>query len=349
MIRKHFKGYNFVANPATGFTLRWGDDFSQNPYMAPWPELADISISNYCTNGCSYCYRSSNEKGRFMPLKDYTHVLQQLTNEKYGSIFQVALGGGEPLLHPDFNEIIRTTREDYGIIPNYTTCGKFFTPENLEVSRKYCGAVAISWDPYRDNLTIDELSKLGKLLEDNQIRANIHYVISESTLEDATRILSGEYDKYLESFNAVIFLTYKPTGRAPSEDIIRSSQLLQSFLKMVDEPVTHLKIGFDACFVPVLLKNTHTDNEVIDSCECGFFSVYIDENLNVSPCSFCNNEQYSYNLKRSRFKDIWQESFSDYRHYVDDKCKLKCFKCEKTHDCRGQCPFFDELFLCDIV
>lgn len=361
MIRKHFKGYNFVANRETGFTLRWGDDFTQNPYMAPWPELADISISNYCTNDCSYCYRSSDDKGRFMSLKDYTHVLQELTHDEYGSIFQVALGGGEPLLHPDFNEIIKTTREDYGIIPNYTTCGKFFTPENLEVSRKYCGAVAISWDPYRNNLTpynnltqsnnltLDEISKLGKLLEDNQIKANIHYVISESTLEDATRMLSGEYDKYLESFNAVIFLTYKPTGRAPVEDTIRSPDLLQSFLNMVDKPVTHLKIGFDACFVPVLLKTTQTDNDLIDSCECGFFSVYIDENMNVSPCSFCNNDLYSYSLKDSSFKDIWQESFSKYRHYIDSACKLKCARCEKSNDCRGHCPFFDELFLCDVL
>ena len=92
MIRKHFKGYNFVGIPETGVTFRWGDSFSENPYMAPWPELADISISNYCTNGCSYGYRKSSEEGTFMKLEDYHLVLQEITNEKYGSIFQVALG-----------------------------------------------------------------------------------------------------------------------------------------------------------------------------------------------------------------------------------------------------------------
>lgn len=349
MIRKHYKGYNFIGIPETGFTLRWGDDFSKNPYMAPWPELADISISNYCTNNCSYCYRDSDQKGKFMPLSDYKQVLKELTHEEYGSIFQVALGGGEPLLHPDFNEIIRTTREDYGIIPNYTTCGKFFTPENLEITRKYCGAVAISWDPYRDNLTLDEISQLGKVLKEEKIRTNIHYVISQSTLKDATHMLSGEYDPYLESFNAVIFLTYKPTGRAQAEDTIQSPHLLQNFLGAVNEPLTSLKIGFDACFVPVLLKTTSMDNDLIDSCECGFFSVYIDENMNVSPCSFCNNKIYSYNLKKSSFKNIWQDTFSSYRNYVAQECKLNCFQCEKIDDCRGKCPFFDELFLCDLV
>lgn len=284
-----------------------------------------------------------------MSLEDYNHVLQELTHKEYGTIFQIALGGGEPLLHPGFNEIIRTTREDYGIIPNYTTCGKFFNQENLEVTRKYCGAVAISWDPYRDNLTLDELSKLGKLLKENDIRANIHYVISETTLEHATKILKGEYDTYLEPFNAIIFLTYKPTGRAGKEDTIKSPGKLQPFLDLVKNPVTSLKIGFDACFVPILLKKTDIDNAMVDSCECGFFSVYIDEELNVSPCSFCNDEKYSYSLKRSSFKDIWQDAFSNYRNYVDGKCKLECANCKKSDECRGKCPFFDELFLCDLI
>lgn len=349
MIRKHFDGYNFIGIPETGLTLRWGDDLSQNPYMAPWPELADISISNYCTNGCSYCYRSSDHEGSFMSLEDYRYVLQDLTHDTYGSIFQVALGGGEPLLHPDFDEIIRITREDYGIIPNYTTCGKFFTPQNLETTKKYCGAVAISWDPYRDNLSLEELSKLGKFLKDDDIKTNIHYVISERTLEHAIKILEGKYDEYLESFNAIIFLTYKPTGRAKREDIIESPHLLQSFLDQVNNHNTTLKIGFDACFVPILLKKAVVDNSMIDSCECGFFSVYIDEKLNVSPCSFCNDKIYSYSLKKSSFKKIWQETFSSYRKFVDEKSKLKCSDCEKSYDCRGQCPFFDELFLCDLV
>jgi radical SAM protein with 4Fe4S-binding SPASM domain len=348
MIRKHFKGYNFVGIPETGVTFRWGNDFSENPYMAPWPELADISISNYCTNGCSYCYRESSEEGKFMPLEDYEFVLNELTNEKYGSVFQIALGGGEPLLHPNFNEIIRITREEYGIIPNYTTCGKFFNQENMEVTSAYCGAVAISWDPYRD-LSFEELSEIGSYLKDNDILANIHYVVSEKTINDAAQILNGGYDEYLQNFNSVIFLTYKPTGRAENSESIKSKENLKSFLNLVDNPITKIKIGFDACFVPVLMKATDINIDFVDSCECGFFSVYIDENLNVIPCSFCNENKYSYNLKQFNFEEIWNNRFSGYRSYVDNNCKLDCVECDKESECRGKCPFFDELFLCELL
>jgi radical SAM protein with 4Fe4S-binding SPASM domain len=349
MIRKHFKGYNFVGIPETGVTFRWGECFSENPYSAPWPEIVDISISNYCTNGCEHCYRSSDENGEFMSIEDYRYVLNELSNEKYGKVFQVALGGGEPLLHPDFNKLLEITREEFGIIPNYTTCGKFFNQDNLKATRKYCGAAAISWDPYRENLSLDELSKLGSRLLSEDIRTNLHYVVSEKTLPKSLEILKGEYDEYLKSYNSIIFLTFKPTGRAGSDDVIKSASTLKSFLDLVENPFTCLNIGFDACFVPVLMKNTNVDVDFLDSCECGFFSVYIDEELNVKPCSFCNNNVYSYNLKQYNFENVWHDLYANYRNYIDTKCKSECVECNKILDCRGRCPFFDELFLCNSI
>ncbi|MBZ2164473.1 radical SAM/SPASM domain-containing protein [Methanobacterium spitsbergense] len=348
MIRKHYDGYNFVGIPETGITFRWGKNFKENPYMAPWPELADISISNYCTNECEYCYRSSNPEGKLISIKNYEFILEQLTSNKYGAVFQVALGGGEPLLHPDFNEILEITKEKFNIIPNYTTSGKFFDEKNIESTKKYCGAIAISYDPYRD-LSLDELYKIGSNLFENDIKANIHYVISEKTLDNAIEIIEGKYDKYFEMFNAIIFLTHKPFGRADNQDSIKSPDKLNSFLNLIDNPISKVRIGFDACFVPILMKNTDVDNNMIDSCECGFFSVYIDENLNVMPCSFCNNDKYKYNLKEFNFEDIWQNKFLDYRNSITEYGRTDCGDCDKLSECRGKCPFFDELFLCEIL
>ena len=348
MIRKHFENYNFVGIPETGVTFRWGNSFNENPEMGPWPELADISISNYCTNECEYCYRSSNPEGKQISVKDYDFLLDQLTNDKYGSVFQVALGGGEPLLHPDFSEILKITKEKFNIIPNYTTSGKFFDEKNIEATKKYCGAIAISYDPYRD-LSLDDISEIGSYLKDNDIKANIHYVISEKTLNNAIEILKGEFDDYFKSFNAIIFLTHKPHGRANSADSIKSPKLLKSFLKLIDNPISQVRIGFDACFVPILMKETKVDNNMIDSCECGFFSVYIDENLNVMPCSFCNDDKSKYNLKEFDFEDIWANKFSEYRDNIMNYGRLDCDDCDKLDDCRGKCPFFEELFLCGII
>lgn len=69
MLERHIGDYHFVADRKTGRTLRWGKTLKENPTFAPVPELADISISNHCSKGCSFCYRNSKPNNEFMSLK----------------------------------------------------------------------------------------------------------------------------------------------------------------------------------------------------------------------------------------------------------------------------------------
>jgi len=46
-LRRHATGYNFIGDPDTGVTVRWGRNLTDDPARAPWPELVDISISNH--------------------------------------------------------------------------------------------------------------------------------------------------------------------------------------------------------------------------------------------------------------------------------------------------------------
>jgi radical SAM protein with 4Fe4S-binding SPASM domain len=101
--------------------------------------------------------------------------------------------------------------------------------------------------------------------------------------------------------------------------------------------------------VPVLFRTTDVDIDFIDSCECGFFSVYINEDLDVTPCSFCNENKFVYNLEQFSFEHIWKHKFSGYRDFVTENSEIDCLNCEKKSMCRGKCPFFNELFLCNLV
>ncbi len=76
------------------------------------------------------------------------------------------------------------------------------------------------------------------------------------------------------------------------------------------------------------MKNTNVDNNMIDSCECGFFSVYINENLDVMPCSFCNDNKHQYNLKNLILKR-WLNKFSDYRSFISNNGRVDCGDCNK--------------------
>lgn len=71
----------------------------------------------------------------------------------------------------------------------------------------------------------------------------------------------------------------------------------------------------------MLLYHTDISPDLIDTCEGGFFSVYIDHNLNVSPCSFSNNSHDLFNLREYDFYDIWLDKLKVYR--IKNKINVK--------------------------
>lgn len=337
-IRRHSHNYNFIGDTETGITMRFGDTIKSSPWYAPWPELADISISNHCTKGCEFCYKDSTDNKEFMSLEQYEYVLSCLQSERWGNVFQVALGGGEPLEHPDFIEIINKTNKR-GIAANFTTNGIHIDKTVAKNIKNKVGAVAISTSRAQE-ISVDKI----KLLTDEEIKTNIHFVLDNQSIYDAIDILNGKYNDILKGLNGVVFLTYKPKGRANLDKCLKMDEKLNDFIELVDKNMADTRIGFDACFVPLLMNNTSVNVDYIDSCECGFFSVYIDEKLNVKPCSFANDDRFSYNLMKYDFNDIWIKKYDDYRkNIMKNNCKNEC---KNKDNCRGKCAYYEAIGFC---
>lgn len=81
---------------------------------AKFPESIDLKITNHCNAGCAYCHELSTIKGKHAPLSKIIELLNQL---HAGT--EIAIGGGNPLAHPNINEIINEARQR-SIIPNIT-------------------------------------------------------------------------------------------------------------------------------------------------------------------------------------------------------------------------------------
>ena len=75
-----------------------------------------------------------------MPEKDGYEVCAEL---KKNGVVQIALGGGEPLLHPDLVAIRELCRA-YDLVPNLTTNGLGLSDEVCRALARCCGAVALS-------------------------------------------------------------------------------------------------------------------------------------------------------------------------------------------------------------
>lgn len=339
IVRRHAPGYNFVGDTENGVTMRWGTSANVNPLRAPWPELVDISISNHCSKNCGFCYRDSAPDGSFMTLEQYEFMLERLNNRRWGTVFQVALGGGEPLEHPEFVSIIRRTRAA-GIIPNFTTNGEYIDRSMVDAIRGYVGAVAVSVS------RMDGLDTMGiGLLANAGIRTNIHYIIDDRSIGEASDILKGRFNDMLVGVNGVVFLTYKPAGRGSEERCLTMDSRLERFVSLTGSEACVSRVGFDACFVPLLLSRGAVNPDYVDSCECGFFSVYIDEKLNVKPCSFAPDGGHSYSLLEHDLEEIWENRLDSYRNEtLAHPCRSS--NCGHMSDCRGRCVFFNCLSFC---
>jgi len=338
-MKKQVRLFNFDGckwstffDPNTGFYLRkeLGKD---EPFWGPLPELLDISITNSCGKGCSYCYQNATPGGRSMSLDEYRSILSQVK----GHVQQVALGGGEPTEHPEFIELLRTTREDFDIIPSYTTNGspETLTDEIVEATKKYCGAVAVSWHEGSD-----KQFALKRFLNAD-VTTNIHFIVDASNIDKAIEML--EERPFTEGINAIIFLLHKPVGRAAhGKLVLQFDEKVQRFLDLAQKDYP-FQVGFDACFASALTAHTDITQDCYDTCDGGRFSCYIDADMNVSPCSFDKRRHYG-SLNESTLEEIWMgEAFTEYRSCYREACS----SCTKRRSCMGGCALHPEVVMCE--
>ena len=329
--------YSTVFNKSTGLFIRVEKKGFNEPFWSQsGPELIDISVTNYCERGCTFCYRKSNKAGKHIELQDYINVINQAAES---GTLQVALGGGNPNQHPEFIRILQET-SSVGIVPSYTTNGEGLDAKILKASKQFCGAIAISaYSPYEDYL-IDLINYVSPY----KIKTNLHFLLNKESIEKAISWIKDP-PLFLKKINAIVFLNYKPIFSS-NNILLNQSSLLQEFFECVENNKAHLKIGFDSCSVSGIVKYMSVNKIFYESCEAGRFSAFISEDLRMYPCSFMVNTNSFGDLRQNSIIEIWKEnkSFIEQRNNIlNNSCKF----CSFEPECKGGCPFMKDINLCN--
>jgi len=228
---------NYRAIYSNGKTLRLAIDPRLPIKQLDYPEFYDVKITSACNGGCPYCYQSSNSDG-----EHYADVPEKV-RRLFGGMtenqrpFQVAIGGGEPTLHPQFDEICKTFSE-LGIDPNYTTNGTSMTDAVMETTMRYVNGVAVSCHehlPWRDGV---------RTLLDAGIYTNLHIIISDDASVDSFLAIRNEFAGKVKYF---VLLPMVAQGRATSE--MTCWPYLREQLGALD---SRKDIAFGAMFYPYL-------------------------------------------------------------------------------------------------
>ncbi|MEJ2007200.1 MAG: radical SAM protein [Acidobacteriota bacterium] len=146
------------------------------------PVLAHIIPTRRCNLSCAYC----NEFDNFSKPVPTDEMLRRIDLLAGLGTTVITLSGGEPLLHPELEEIVRRIRR-HGIIAEVLTNGYLLTPERIKrLNRAGLDHMQISID----NVQPDEVSKKSLKVLDQKLRllaefaefqVNINSVVGAST------------------------------------------------------------------------------------------------------------------------------------------------------------------------
>jgi radical SAM protein with 4Fe4S-binding SPASM domain len=264
-------------------------------------------------------------------------LFKRIIRQCKGKVFQVALGGrGNPNEHPDFEEMLKFCRKN-DVVPNYTTSGLGLTDEQVELTKKYCGAVAVS-EHFQD-YTREAIRKFINA----GVTTNIHYVLNNASINKALwKLINTDFDN---DVNAVIFLLHKPVGQGTDEQVLKiDDPIVPAFFEAVDEHEGSFKVGFDSCSIPGIVNfNKNIDPKSIDTCEGARFSAYITPDGIMTPCSFDQDKEYGNDLNVMSVKEVWDsELFNMFRFSLASSC----LDCHDRKLCMGGCPLEREIVLC---
>jgi MoaA/NifB/PqqE/SkfB family radical SAM enzyme len=142
--------------------LREARMFAKAMRSAEHPILAHIIPTRRCNLSCGYCNEYDNVS-KPVPAEEMLRRIDQLA--ALGTTI-ITISGGEPLLHPDLDLLIRRIR-GYGIIPTLITNGYLLTPARI---RGFNRAGLHNLQISIDNVNPDDVSKKSLKVLDRKLR-----------------------------------------------------------------------------------------------------------------------------------------------------------------------------------
>jgi organic radical activating enzyme len=196
LLNEYQNGNTFVQIFDDGTKIRKYEDFAKPIF----PESMDVKITNYCDAGCSFCHEMSSIEGKHADLEVLFETIKDLP-----AGVELAIGGGNPLTHPEFYNFLLKAREK-GWICNLTVNQKHLKDDLLNkiLDEKLIYGLGISYTSKA------YFSDIKKILEksDNVVFHLINGINKPSDVDDLIGLNLNTNNKQTK----VLLLGYKSYG-----------------------------------------------------------------------------------------------------------------------------------------
>lgn len=205
-------------------------DFSETILDDYGPRRLSVELANICNLHCSYCFRSDenlySSHAEFFPLELLRRVISEA--RAAANVTRVNFTGGEPTLHPQFGETLRTIG-DAGLTVSFVTNGWHFERvwPALETNRAAVSQVAFSLDGvtredhdrWRGNGSFDRLVRAFSRCYMSKMPFGIKIVVRRDLVDQLEQIAIFAARMGAASLN---FVHVMPTSNAVVDDSVLS-------------------------------------------------------------------------------------------------------------------------------
>lgn len=307
-----------------------------------------LETNRCCNLRCRYCYAESGDQlENELSYQDLTDVVRQA--KELGAQSIVVIGGGEPTIHPQFQELISFIHS-LDIIPMIFTNTVTITKELAKFLHAKNASVMGKLDSLRPEVqdflarrkgSFDRIQRgLNNLIEagftrvedPHRLRLGVSCVTNLLNLEEIEQI--WHFCRQQNIFPNLEVLT--PTGRAKRE--LPDCFITQEELK--DYKLRLLEID-RSCYVYDWLPYTPLPGS---GCLQHLYSLYVTIEGNVRPCAptkfdenptFQHNGTYPYNVLKLSLREIYEDLLFQYVRNIDQYLEGKCHNCEHLGECIG--------------
>jgi Radical SAM superfamily len=229
-------------NPNDGFKFRWSPDAYTK---ATLPELVDLKITDHCGWGCKFCYQGSTKEGKHAPYKVLTDAIDAFAA---AGVFEIAVGGGEPVEHPRFADLL-TYAVKKKVTLNFTTFGVDWAVAGNPIveamkASYWKGGIGVSVHSLGDLAKVDKLAASLRALGVYRGQVMAQTVVGVLPMASTRAIVEAS----IAADRQVLLLGYKTTGRGASfkrkaDDTAEMLHILETAKEAIARPAKEDEYG----------------------------------------------------------------------------------------------------------
>jgi radical SAM protein with 4Fe4S-binding SPASM domain len=274
------------------------------------PETVHLAITNSCNSSCPGCYTPHLEGKSELTVADWCDLIAQWAQMR---VFQIAVGGGEPLLYDGLFEVLACARQ-HGLAPNLTTNGTLLDKEAvLHLQQAGVARVNVSWNsPGGDDSGRAQVAlRAIPLLLDSTIQVGVNLLVTPTLLPRLSQVLAR-----LQALGVrrVTILRPKPpaipgdqdtawydSNRLRRADLLRLRAVMNAWQAVLALEVDSALVGLmaDAGRSRLRWRGIH-------GCTAGQRICTVWPDGRVTPCSFLG-DLVAGNVRHIPFADLWKQ------------------------------------------